>query len=444
MKHPHASSKTPTVPGIEPGLAPICCIPSANHCDMDLHASRNGKTHFNTITITSIGALAAVRLRRATHGAVLAVHRRSAYLQMHWPSVGAAHESLICLVTDEIGKGPLHVVIADNDLTTFGQLRPGMHVEWLASGVLTFGELTLCTEPPVMRYMSDVSQRADNSVLNQERAGATDTLALDTAGNEPTRIGWQSRLPAIYGQCVALRQWGKLPSESVFSACPTFGPTTLSKASIFDACDILFNWLLHHVFTAATAETESHGDQNSCDVHDLNQAVCLLLGAGIGLTPSGDDVLAGVFLALHRLDKRTAIEALWSVTEPLLVAYTHPISASLLHVAASTGAGNEATNALLDKLALSSPVTVNRGVIKQLDAIGSTSGWDMLAGIMLVTQAGTVDAATLMSKASASCPISTSVNADDPEALSTLTTRKIASLGDVHKSSLAPIHIPIE
>lgn len=98
----------------------------------------------------------------------------------------------------------------------------------------------------------------------------------------------------------------------------------------------------------------------------------MLIGLGPGLTPSGDDFLGGVLVALNHLERASQARALWRWLEARL-ARTSDISAAHL-AAAAAGEAHEALHAVLaGDLAL-----------EKLDAVGHTSGWDALAGMTAV------------------------------------------------------------
>jgi hypothetical protein len=98
----------------------------------------------------------------------------------------------------------------------------------------------------------------------------------------------------------------------------------------------------------------------------------MLIGLGPGLTPSGDDYLGGVLLALNQLQRASQARALWRWLEPRL-ARTSDISGAHLRAAAA-GEAHEALHAVLaGDLAL-----------EKLDGVGHTSGWDALAGVVAV------------------------------------------------------------
>jgi hypothetical protein len=101
-----------------------------------------------------------------------------------------------------------------------------------------------------------------------------------------------------------------------------------------------------------------------------------LIGLGPGLTPSGDDYLGGVMVALHALGRSAQAGALWRWLEPRLASRTSAISAAHL-AAAATGQAHEALHRILD----------GDLDLKALDAVGHCSGWDALAGAVAALRA---------------------------------------------------------
>ena len=107
-----------------------------------------------------------------------------------------------------------------------------------------------------------------------------------------------------------------------------------------------------------------------------------LIGLGPGLTPSGDDYLGGVLIALHQLGRKPQALSLWRWLEPRLKR-TSPISAA--HVgAAAAGEGHEALHACLQ--ALCSRNADWPSTLAQVANVGHVSGWDSLAGIAAVAK----------------------------------------------------------
>jgi hypothetical protein len=108
----------------------------------------------------------------------------------------------------------------------------------------------------------------------------------------------------------------------------------------------------------------------------------MLIGLGPGLTPSGDDFLGGVMLALHHVHRETQARGLWRWLEPRL-SRTSAISGAHL-AAAAAGEGHEALHAALAHLFQRRPGWP--AALDRLDAIGHCSGWDVLAGAAAVAR----------------------------------------------------------
>lgn len=112
----------------------------------------------------------------------------------------------------------------------------------------------------------------------------------------------------------------------------------------------------------------------------LGHEAAQLIGLGPGLTPSGDDYFGGVLVALRWLGRGTQTESLWRWLEPRLAGRTSAISAAHL-AAAAAGHAHEALHELLDDLS-AWEVPDLHARLARLDAVGHTSGWDALAGIV--------------------------------------------------------------
>lgn len=114
----------------------------------------------------------------------------------------------------------------------------------------------------------------------------------------------------------------------------------------------------------------------------VREAAGRLAGLGPGLTPSGDDVLAGAMLALT-LVRSPQPTRLREVILRAVGERTTRVSGAYLQ-AASRGEAGEAWHALRDALA---PQTAGPGALdsaaRRVMAFGETSGADMLAGFVL-------------------------------------------------------------
>jgi hypothetical protein len=105
----------------------------------------------------------------------------------------------------------------------------------------------------------------------------------------------------------------------------------------------------------------------------LGDEALQLVGLGPGLTPSGDDYLGGMLVALRLSGRSMQAEGLWRWLQPRLKDRTSAISAAHL-AAAAAGEAHEVLHAFL------------HGSLdfERLSAVGHTSGWDALAGAVAV------------------------------------------------------------
>jgi hypothetical protein len=98
-----------------------------------------------------------------------------------------------------------------------------------------------------------------------------------------------------------------------------------------------------------------------------------LIGLGPGLTPSGDDYLGGMLVALRLTGRGVQADGLWRWLRPRVAGRTSAISAAHL-AAAAAGEAHEALHDVLNG-------NLN---LEKLDAVGHCSGWDALAGAVAV------------------------------------------------------------
>lgn len=116
-----------------------------------------------------------------------------------------------------------------------------------------------------------------------------------------------------------------------------------------------------------------HGDGTALDV-----AVARLVGVGVGLTPSGDDVLTGMLLGLRLQGFADGVRRLWRAIAPCLD-MTTSLSAALL-TQARDGYAVDAVLRLAQTLVSGSRPEVEHAVRKVLQ-VGHSSGSDLLGGL---------------------------------------------------------------
>jgi len=140
-------------------------------------------------------------------------------------------------------------------------------------------------------------------------------------------------------------------------------------------------------FPLSLAEQRLHDLAQALHTQNLAafEAACLrLLGWGVGLTPSGDDLIGAVFFTL-----RHAPIAHWHAAMPGLrtrisraaQSASNPISAALLDDLLQ-GSSYRALHELFDALHLQQ-ISAIEDAIEALLRIGASSGSDMLAGVLL-------------------------------------------------------------
>lgn len=120
------------------------------------------------------------------------------------------------------------------------------------------------------------------------------------------------------------------------------------------------------------------------DPRALEGAALDLIGVGPGLTPSGDDVVGGMLLAL-RLRPEGCPSWHGALADAVLASArqrTHPISAALLADLAA-GQSYGVLHDFLQALA-AGEASLIEPALDALVAIGHTSGWDLFAGLALV------------------------------------------------------------
>jgi Protein of unknown function (DUF2877) len=110
-----------------------------------------------------------------------------------------------------------------------------------------------------------------------------------------------------------------------------------------------------------------------------------LIGLGPGLTPSGDDVLGGVLVALSVLGCTRLRDGLWRVVHSAINERTTPISRAHL-AAAAEGLGGAQLHEVLRVIMTGASEHIP-AACAALGRVGHTSGWDALAGALMVLRA---------------------------------------------------------
>ena len=131
---------------------------------------------------------------------------------------------------------------------------------------------------------------------------------------------------------------------------------------------ILNNWLHNSLETSKTLPLD-------------NWSVSSLIGLGPGLTPSGDDFLVGMLIALKALGNSEMKKQLFLQISHQLK-NTGPVSRAHLKAAAA-GEGHEIIHRIINAL-IKGDTNQIRLLTEEIRLLGHTSGWDTIAGLVTV------------------------------------------------------------
>ncbi len=287
------------------------------------------------VKLRCCGEAALLILRSDAPCRVAAVFERSFYLQ--------AGGAMACLGNPAIDLGPLNGIL---------DVPPGMN--WRASG-LRVGDRC--------RRSADTIYLGGRFLLDMADATPWRPEAWPEA-SEPISVAWA--LASLSRACAE-----RAPAEGLGPVlAPDVAVTNRTVQVAQDSLAGCRQWL-SDVFGRATRD---HGSGFEW-THGL-------IGLGPGLTPSGDDFLGGIMIALHALGRPGAARHLAEVVANSSGAAGNPISDAHL-AAAGDGQGHEAIHGALNYIlnGADSGIEVH---LDALDRIGHSSGWDTFAGVVTV------------------------------------------------------------
>jgi len=235
-------------------------------------------------------------------------------------------ESLVALVVPEIGNGPFHAVVDH---------LPESESPWrIGDGELTCGPWRIAITPETVVW--DPRPQWSSIVIEPHSVQAVERIVSELAGRSRSRSATQEALDRILAQRIADL------ARAIAGGHPT----------------------------------------------DIQRATSGLAGLGSGLTPYGDDVLAGAVLALWAAHHPGCSEIGAMVARAAAPA-THALSRAFID-AASRGMANADWHVLLDALSRSSAPDTDRAA-RRIAATGDMSGVAMLRGFIAGYRAGRRD-----------------------------------------------------
>jgi hypothetical protein len=258
-------------------------------------------------------------------------------------------DELACLGTAGLAAGPLNAICT----------APG-YMDWIANGL----------RPGSRAYMGD-----DTLYVGRDL-----TFALaDACHWRPRKVsaGWKAIDLSRNLASLAAEARPYIPSEGLARLIPNLargeplcerGPANheLFAKTAREGIAVLLQWARSRLSQAQTS------------AHDPLTKASVLIGLGPGLTPSGDDFIAGFLIALRALGRGPVADDLGGWAMRLARTQTGVISFAHLACAAD-GQGADALHRML--AVLSQPGRPNLAAcLQDIADIGHTSGWDALAG----------------------------------------------------------------
>jgi Protein of unknown function (DUF2877) len=283
--------------------------------------------------VSCSGAIAARMLSGTRGGRVAAVSQHCFYLE--------SGRDFACLGLASIGRGPLNVIIERSDqlasllrnIRTGAQFAvQGHSIEVGCGHRIAFGGAAIWRPPEWLPFSSAHAQlwlKALATEAHCPQAGLAPLVLKQTGGDEP-----MSRIAR--------------------------GPIDRLAAGL-----------------TVDAVARRIADETACAARQL-------IGLGPGLTPSGDDMLAGIMLALAATGRHRLRDQLWARIEPDVAALTSSLSGAHLRAAAA-GMTFEPVHLALNDMLPGRLESMNTH-LAGLDRVGHCSGWDMLAGAALAVR----------------------------------------------------------
>ena len=184
--------------------------------------------------------------------------------------------------------------------------------------------------------------------------------------------------------CAAASRWNPVPDwEAIRLAHGAVASPKLCAAAVaYASSSPLLAWVcgargLPPEFSRGLSQLDlwSH----SCARADLFSAAASLAGLGGGLTPAGDDFLCGLMLGIR--STMPAPSALCSIVANTAAPLTTSLSAAFLHSAAR-GEVNAVWLEFLCELGRAPAEAQLKSLVRNVTAVGYSSGADMLAGYL--------------------------------------------------------------
>jgi len=303
-------------------------------------------------------------------GCVHSVFHRSCYLQFE--------PGLVCLGLSEIGDGPLNLLLDRTCSALPPSLLPEARVSLSMSGLhvgaaMATGVLSLDTQN---------HGSAGTSAVEQGIVAANDTFFdLYAARIFFSKLASYTvnaqQLKSIRQTVMGLA----LPSDGLAPLLYTQELSKTEDSVLLQFCRPAVGELLAQL---PALNVSAHDTHKPSTLNHARQWL-RLVGAGPGLTPSGDDFISGTFCALHVMNEEKTAVGLWHTLSSVARTNTTEVSVALLEQAATGRVGKQLHSLIKELLGNARPSTNKTTAL--LSELGETSGYDWLAGFVLSLEA---------------------------------------------------------
>jgi len=292
-----------------------------------------------TIPVRTVGPVARRLLRTAGAGRVLAVFRTAFYVE--------TGDGLLCVGAAAMEPGPINLLAGAPE-----------RADWRLAGIALRARVDLSpAEIRAGRIRFELRDAAD--WRPDPLGGAVDPAALARG------------LACLCDSVPAARAAGGLGPFIDPDHRP--GPDDPVGRAAAEPIAVARGWLVDGI-----SDRPGNGQKDS---HWATR----LLGLGPGVTPSGDDFLGGMMIALDCLGERILRDRLWATIAPVAPAATNAISLALLRTA-SEGLGSASLHRAIAGIVRGDAGAI-AAALALLGRIGHSSGWDAMAGAALALRA---------------------------------------------------------
>ncbi|MCY4382534.1 MAG: DUF2877 domain-containing protein [Nitrospinae bacterium] len=290
--------------------------------------------------INLVGVFAREFLDAPDEANVIGVFRRSLYIEN-------SSGRIACIGERGIGPGPLNALCEFSDDVDFTRIvEPGSPVEFRDAWIKLGPRMKIDISSPMDWEPEPLPIGWDLKIFQQNLPFLIEYIA---------ETGPREGLAPLIEHIVSGEE---ISNEDAFQ--------TISWEGISD----FRNWLSHSLNQGGNLDFPANALQ--------------LVGLGPGLTPSGDDFWCGVMIALHALGHFEIPEKIAGAVLCHAKERTNRISCAHMECAAR-GQGAQALHETVAAMGVADEARL-RSVLRALNKIGHTSGWDSLAGVVCVLE----------------------------------------------------------